>query len=112
MTLTARLSRALAFVLALPVHGYRLFVSPLLPPACRFQPTCSAYALEALAIHGPGRGLALAVRRVLRCHPIGWLGGGQGFDPVPPQRGACAHPVKRDNGSPPHGAGASQEPHA
>lgn len=54
-----------------------------MPPACRFQPTCSAYALEALREHGPVKGLMLAARRLARCHPVPWLGGGSGFDPVP-----------------------------
>ncbi len=62
------------------VRGYRLLLSPVLPPACRFQPTCSAYALDAIAAHGAWRGGWLAVRRILRCHP--WNDGG--YDPVPP----------------------------
>ena len=70
-------------VLAAPIHAYRHLLSPLTPPSCRFQPTCSAYALEALREHGPMKGLALAARRLARCHPIKWLGGGEGFDPVP-----------------------------
>ena len=72
--------------LSAPIRFYRRFLSPLTPPACRFHPTCSAYALEAIAGHGPLRGTALAVRRILRCHPIAWLGGGEGFDPVPHPR--------------------------
>jgi len=71
-------------LLGLPIHLYRRLVSPLLPPACRFSPTCSEYALDALHAHGPVKGLFLAVRRLLRCHPITWLGGSSGFDPVPP----------------------------
>jgi putative membrane protein insertion efficiency factor len=70
-------------VLAAPIHVYRRFLSPLTPPSCRFHPTCSAYALEALHEHGPLKGLALAARRLVRCHPVKWLGGGEGFDPVP-----------------------------
>lgn len=66
-----------------PIHLYRLAISPLLPPSCRFEPTCSAYALEALETHGPFKGLYLAARRIARCHPITWLGGSSGFDPVP-----------------------------
>ena len=80
------ISRVAAAALALPIHAYRLFVSPLLPPSCRYTPTCSAYALEALRVHGPLKGVLLAVKRILRCHPITWLGGSSGFDPVPPAR--------------------------
>ena len=72
----------LARLLALPVHFYRLVVSPLLGSNCRFQPTCSAYALEALARHGALRGGWLALCRILRCRP----GGGSGYDPVPERR--------------------------
>jgi putative membrane protein insertion efficiency factor len=61
------------------VRLYRLAVSPMLPPACRFHPSCSAYAAGALEKHGALRGSWLAARRVLRCHP--WHPGG--FDPVP-----------------------------
>lgn len=77
------MTRLVTFALSAPIHFYRRFISPLSPPSCRFQPTCSAYALEALQTHGPVRGVALAVRRILRCHPITWLGGSSGFDPVP-----------------------------
>ena len=80
-----RLRRAAAIVLIVPIRFYRLFVSPMLPPSCRFTPTCSQYALEAIEKHGPLKGLALAVRRLARCHPITWLGGSQGYDPVPPR---------------------------
>lgn len=61
------------------IRGYQLGVSPLLGPRCRFHPSCSEYACEAIAAHGAVSGISLAVRRVLRCHP--W--GGEGFDPVP-----------------------------
>lgn len=66
-------------VLATLIKGYRLFVSPLLGPRCRFYPSCSAYALEAVETHGAARGSWLAIRRLARCHP--WHPGG--FDPVP-----------------------------
>ncbi|MDF2234488.1 membrane protein insertion efficiency factor YidD [Albimonas sp. CAU 1670] len=75
-------SRLLARLLALPVHAYRLFVSPWLGRNCRFAPSCSEYALEALETHGPLKGGWLALRRISRCHP--W--GGEGHDPVPPRR--------------------------
>ena len=71
------------FALAAPIRLYRAALSPMLPPTCRFEPTCSAYALEALHVHGPIKGLALSARRIARCHPITWLGGSSGFDPVP-----------------------------
>lgn len=71
-----------------PIHAYRLFVSPLLGPACRFAPSCSAYALEAIRRHGPLAGGLLALRRLARCHP--W--GGDGYDPVPPL--AAADPTR------------------
>jgi putative membrane protein insertion efficiency factor len=63
------------------VRGYQLLVSPLLPSACRYYPTCSRYAAEAVEHYGARRGGALAARRLLRCHP--W--GGHGYDPVPEQ---------------------------
>ena len=61
------------------IRLYQLFVSPLLLPSCRYLPSCSEYAAEAIASHGAWRGAVLAVRRLLRCHP--W--GGSGYDPVP-----------------------------
>jgi putative membrane protein insertion efficiency factor len=73
----------LALLLA-PIYFYRWFLGPLLPRVCRFEPSCSTYAVEALKTHGPVRGTALAARRILRCHPFTALGGSQGFDPVPP----------------------------
>jgi putative membrane protein insertion efficiency factor len=60
-------------------RSYQLFLSPLLPPACRFIPTCSQYAIEAVNAHGAARGLYLALRRFLRCHPFH----PGGYDPVP-----------------------------
>lgn len=69
----------LAWVVALPVRGYRLVFSPWVGHGCRYQPTCSAYALEALEKHGAFRGVWLAARRIGRCHP--W--GGSGIDNVP-----------------------------
>ncbi|HEX4295865.1 MAG TPA: membrane protein insertion efficiency factor YidD [Rhizomicrobium sp.] len=77
--------RAAVALLTAPVLFYRRFLSPLFPPVCRFEPTCSEYALDALRIHGPLKGLALTAKRLSRCHPITWLGGSQGFDPVPPE---------------------------
>lgn len=64
------------------IRAYQTVLSPLLGPSCRFQPTCSAYAAEAIRRHGAWSGGALAVRRLCRCHP--W--GGSGWDPVPEER--------------------------
>ena len=69
----------IGWLLILPIRFYRKFLSPLKPPTCRFTPTCSQYAIEAIRKHGPFKGLALAVWRILRCNP--W--GGSGYDPVP-----------------------------
>jgi putative membrane protein insertion efficiency factor len=81
----SRLRRASAAALIAPIRVYRLVLSPLFPPACRFQPSCSQYAIEAITIHGPLKGMGLAIRRLARCHPITWLGGSSGVDPVPPR---------------------------
>ena len=75
---------AAAWVLVLLVTGYRRLISPLLPPSCRFYPSCSAYALEAVQVHGALRGSWLAVRRLSRCHPFH----AGGLDPVPPAKSA------------------------
>ncbi|MBQ5923899.1 MAG: membrane protein insertion efficiency factor YidD [Alistipes sp.] len=71
--------RIVAYPLILLVRFYQVCISPLKPPSCRFTPTCSQYAIEALRKYGPIKGLYLTVRRLLRCHP--W--GGSGYDPVP-----------------------------
>ena len=73
--MTSILSKLLIWI----VRGYQLAISPLLPPSCRFYPTCSCYAIDALQRHGALKGAWLAVRRIARCHP--WNPGGH--DPVP-----------------------------
>lgn len=73
------LSRALSRALQALIRGYQRFISPLLGPRCRFYPSCSHYALEAIQLHGPFRGGWLGFRRILRCHPLN----PGGFDPVP-----------------------------
>lgn len=73
------MKKLLTEILILPIRFYQGAISPLLPPACRYTPTCSQYAVEALKKHGPIKGLILAFKRILRCHP--W--GGSGYDPVP-----------------------------
>lgn len=78
-----------------PIHLYRWVLSPLVGPCCRYLPSCSEYALEALARHGVVIGGWLALRRILRCHP--W--GGFGYDPVPACQGNRAPAVRgRDEG--------------
>jgi putative membrane protein insertion efficiency factor len=76
----------MARLLVAVVRLYQLLLSPVLTPNCRYLPTCSSYAIEALRTHGALLGSWLAVRRVLRCHP--W--GGHGYDPVPPPQAAPA----------------------
>lgn len=66
-------------LLILPIRFYQACISPMLPPSCRFTPTCSEYAVEAITRYGAVKGLWLALKRIARCHP--W--GGSGYDPVP-----------------------------
>ena len=73
------LTRATTVPVIWLIRGYQYLVSPLIGPCCRYQPTCSHYAIEALRRHGPIAGGWLALRRLVRCHP--W--GGFGYDPVP-----------------------------
>jgi putative membrane protein insertion efficiency factor len=80
------LRRVSVTLLLAPIQIYRWCISPMFPPACRFAPSCSEYAMDALTLHGPLKGSWLAARRILRCHPVRWLGGASGFDPVPPPR--------------------------
>ncbi len=76
------LARAAVAVLRLPILFWQWVLSPVLGPNCRYTPSCSHYAAEALQVHGPLRGTWLAIRRILSCNP--W--GGAGYDPVPPAR--------------------------
>ena len=64
------------------IKGYRYLLSPLLGHSCRYLPTCSEYSIEALKTFGLFRGLFLSIKRILSCHPIKFLGGGEGLDPV------------------------------
>ncbi len=73
----------LSLALQTAVRAYQLLVSPLLPPSCRFLPSCSEYAAEAIKRHGALRGVGLTLHRLARCHP--W--GGSGYDPVPEPSG-------------------------
>ena len=67
------------YILLKCVRFYQVAISPMLPPRCRYAPTCSQYAVEALQKHGAYKGSMLALRRICRCHPFG----GSGYDPVP-----------------------------
>lgn len=94
--------RVLVLLLTAPIRAYQLVVSPLLGPRCRFYPSCSSYALEAIRTHGPLRGTWLAGQRLLRCHP--WNPGG--LDPVPPRTGSpTTHPGADPTRRAPRGAG-------
>lgn len=77
-----------------PIRAYQRFVSPMLPPSCRFTPSCSAYAVEAIRVHGAARGVWLAARRLGRCHPFN----PGGYDPVPPVH-ANVRLIERSPGS-------------
>ena len=87
---------------SIPIHIYRYCISPLLPPSCRFEPSCSAYALEALKIHGPIKGSYYTILRLLRCHP--W--GASGYDPVPLKEETTA---KTDAHPTPHSIESTQD---
>lgn len=87
------------------IRGYQLFLSPLLGPRCRFAPTCSAYAAEAIDAHGPLCGSWLALKRILRCHPLH----PGGYDPVPPQ--GCRHrPIPTPTPTSPNPTPESSDP--
>jgi putative membrane protein insertion efficiency factor len=71
--------KVVAFTVLIPVYFYKYCISPWTPASCRFAPTCSEYALQAVKKHGPFKGGWMSLKRIFRCHP--W--GGSGFDPVP-----------------------------
>lgn len=77
-------------LLSIPIRIYQWVISPALPKTCRYQPSCSEYALESLRVHGPVIGLLLGTKRILSCHP--W--GGHGYDPVPPRGTSFLHLFK------------------
>ncbi len=95
----------MARLLSAVIWVYRMLLSPLLGPNCRFEPSCSVYASDALARFGAGRGSVMALRRIMRCHP--W--GGSGWDPVPElgcaRGGTCGMPASQAPAAP---AGASE----
>ena len=71
-----------SFILIGIIKIYKLFISPFLSPSCRYFPTCSEYFIDCLKIHGIFKGFYYGIKRILSCHPIKFLGGGEGFDPV------------------------------
>jgi len=79
MLILRHINKLIITILLIPIKLYKFFVSPILPNACRYYPTCSEYAVEALKKHGPVIGLYYAIKRILSCNP--W--GGSGYDPVP-----------------------------
>jgi hypothetical protein len=82
-------------LVVLSLYGYRRLISPFLPPRCRFDPTCSRYAIHAIGHHGLRRGGWMAIKRVFRCHPLGdW-----GYDPVP---GQLSDPIQNKHPKPAH----------
>jgi uncharacterized protein len=92
-----------ALLLRGAIRVYQWVLAPVLGANCRYLPSCSEYAHEAIGVHGPVLGLWLAVCRLARCHP--W--GGCGYDPVPPRSSQvpCHHSMTPANGVPPHPAG-------
>ena len=79
MTIAGAVATSASVALRVVIRAWQLLLAPVLPPSCRYLPSCSHYAEEAIVRHGPARGCWLALRRVCRCHP--W--GGSGYDPVP-----------------------------
>jgi putative membrane protein insertion efficiency factor len=73
------MSKLISSVFIFFIRFYKISISPFLPMACRYLPTCSEYGIEALKKHGAAKGLWLTIKRILSCHPLG----GKGFDPVP-----------------------------
>lgn len=80
----SRVGQIASFLIRALIRAYQLFLSPVLGANCRYAPSCSQYAAEAVRTHGPIRGLWLATRRILRCHP--WAGAGYDPVPAPPKR--------------------------
>ncbi len=74
--------KVIIYILVIPIKAYQLILSPFFGPSCRFQPTCSTYAIDALRKHGVIQGVWLTIKRLVKCNP--W--GGRGFDPVPEKK--------------------------
>ena len=69
--------------IVLPIKLYKYFISPYLGPSCRYLPTCSEYFIDCVNYNGPIKGSILGIKRILKCHPVKFLGGDDGFDPAP-----------------------------
>ena len=80
--------KVLNYFLIVPIKLYQILLSPLIGPSCRFTPTCSNYAIEAINKHGPFKGFWLAIKRISKCHPVKFLGGSSGLDFVPKKEGS------------------------
>ena len=65
------------------IKFYKFFISPFFVSSCRYQPTCSEYFIDAVKLNGSLRGVFIGIKRILKCHPVKFLGGGSGFDPAP-----------------------------
>tara|TARA_B100001063_G_scaffold179410_1_gene168505 strand:+ start:354 stop:605 length:252 start_codon:yes stop_codon:yes gene_type:complete len=74
--------RTLTNILIKIIKGYKFAISPLIGNSCRYFPSCSDYSIEALQVHGLFKGSYMSLKRIFSCHPIKFLGGGEGFDPV------------------------------
>jgi uncharacterized protein len=74
--------KIITIILIKLIKGYKFLISPLLGNSCRYFPTCSDYSIESISTYGPLKGLFLSFKRILSCHPLKFLGGGEGFDPV------------------------------
>jgi len=72
----------ISYILIIIIKIYKLFISPYLTPSCRYLPTCSEYAIDCLKTYGLIKGITKSTKRIISCHPIKSLGGGEGFDPV------------------------------
>lgn len=87
--------KLMTILLKAPIKVYQYVISPYLPSNCRYYPTCSNYAVEALNKHGPIKGSLLAIGRIARCHP--W--GGRGYDPVPEKFNCCPSHLQKSGGT-------------
>ena len=76
------MNKFISYILIGLIKIYKIFISPLLSPSCRYLPTCSEYFIDSIKAYGPFKGFYFGLKRILSCHPIKFLGGGEGFDPI------------------------------